>query len=100
MHDFNNLQKRQRQNDQEPVLKKRLLMILTAFDHWLMTMITLGNCRPGEYISSAAWSLERDGKLLGRIFRPLIDRIFARWESDHCYKSWLGQKHLYPDPSE
>ena len=72
---------------------KKIALWLDQLTMWLLS---LGTCRAGEYLSSAAWSLEQNGKLAGRIFRPLIDRIFARWESDHCYKSWLGQKHLYP----
>ena len=72
--------------------------IVLWFDQLVMWVLSLGRCRAGEYLSSAAWSLEQDGKWAGRVFRPFIDWLFSRWESDHCRKSWLGQQHLYQDP--
>ena len=58
-------------------------------------LITLGNCKRGETISAAAWALDQNGKLQGRIFRPFIDWIFTRIERNHCQVSWLSEKHMY-----
>lgn len=57
-------------------------------DMWLLAAITLGKCQVGETISSVAFTLEADGKLLGKILRPTIDTIFWR-DRDHCYGAWL-----------
>jgi len=68
---------------------QRLLTVLIALDVFAFACLTLGNCKRNETISSAAWSLEQDGKLLGRIFRPAIDWLFARIERKHCHTAWL-----------
>lgn len=66
----------------------RILTILYILDNLMLALLTLGNCRVGETLSSVAWELELDGKLLGRIFRPLIDLIFFPLEREHCLKAW------------
>lgn len=74
----------------------RTLILMLALDHLALVLVTAGNCKPGEYLSSAAWSLEQDHKTLGRIFRPLIDWLFTWVNRDHCYQSWIFQQQLYP----
>ena len=69
-----------------------ILRLLLWLDIKVFVLVTLGNCRPGETISAAAWSLEIDGKWQGRVFRPLIDWIFTRLERDHCYQSWMAEQ--------
>ena len=76
-------------------LKQRLLIALIALDHLVLALITLGNCKRGETISAAAWSLEQNGKLQGRIFRPFIDWLFTLIERDHCHVSWLVEIDMY-----
>jgi hypothetical protein len=76
-------------------LKRRLLTVLIAFDVFIFAVLTLGNCKRNETISSAAWSLDRDGKVLGKVFRPLIDLLFSPIERDHCQMSWYTENaHL------
>lgn len=60
-------------------------------------LITLGNVRPGETMSAAAWDMERKGKRMGKIMRPLIDWLFAWMQSDHCHQAWLWQRSIYED---
>ena len=74
----------------------QLLIIACALDAFIFALITLGNCRRGEYASSAAWSCLLAGKWQGRVFVPVIDKVFS-WlgDVDHCKTSWQGQKHLY-----
>ena len=70
----------------------RALTIAYIFDNLLLALLTLGNCQVGETLSSKAWSLEVNGRLQGRIFRPLIDWLFSAMEPDHClqaYRSYL-----------
>lgn len=77
-------------------MRQRLLILLIALDHLALAVITLGQCQRGETISAAAWSLERDGKRQGKIFRPLIDWLFSRLQRDHCAAAWRYEKDLYP----
>lgn len=50
-----------------------------------------------ETLSARAWRAEKKGKILGKIFRPLIDLLFF-FQEDHCYKSYLSevQKRQFP----
>jgi len=69
----------------------RLLIVACALDALIFAIITLGNCRRGEYASSAAWSCLQSGKWQGRVFVPFIDAVFG-WlgDVDHCKTSWQG----------
>lgn len=73
----------------------RILIIFIALDHLALALLTLGNCVRGETISSALWSLERDGKWLGRMGRPLVDALFYPLERHHCQVSWTAERYLY-----
>lgn len=75
-------------------ITRRMLRIAVAVDILLFSLITLGASKRDETMSSAAWSMEQDGKLMGRIFRPLIDWIFGPIEADHCAGSWLTEHNL------
>lgn len=75
-------------------MKNRLLRILVAFDIFVFSLLTLGNAQRNETISAAAWSLEQDGRLQGRIFRPLIDFLLRWMEPDHCFRSWRTEHYL------
>lgn len=82
-------------------MKNRLLNILIALDQFVYVLITLGYGSPDETMSSAAWRTERDGKILGRVFRPVIDSIFRLFgEDNHCYKSFLSEKDRSRVPDE
>jgi hypothetical protein len=52
---------------------------------------------PDETLSSRAFRADRDGKVFGRFFRPVIDTIFF-WQDRHCYQSYLAevQRRQYP----
>lgn len=67
----------------------RTLTILYIADNLVLALITAGNCLVGETLSSVAWELEFEKKLLGRVFRPIIDWIFYPLEKEHCLKAWI-----------
>jgi len=46
-------------------------------------VLTLGKGMPDETISAAAYRMEQQGKLAGRLLRPLLDAIFWPIERDH-----------------
>ena len=78
-------------------MKQRLLHIGIAVDQLLYVLLTLGAGSPDETLSAAAWRTERDGKWLGRVFRPLIDLLFLPFERGHCrsaFDSEVYGRHL------
>ena len=73
-------------------MKQRILNILIAIDQLLWVVFTLGKGHPDETISAAAWRMEQEGKLAGRVLRPLIDALFRPLERDHCRKSFESEQ--------
>jgi hypothetical protein len=76
-------------------LQARALMILWAIDHLLLALVTLGNCRSYEMISSALYSLELDRKMVGVVFRPLVDLLLRPLGPNHCRNSYEWQQNIY-----
>ena len=77
-------------------MKQRLLNVGIAVDQLLYVLLTLGAGSPDETLSAAAWRWEQAGKLLGRIFRPLIDALFW-FDPKHCrtsFESEVNRLHL------
>jgi hypothetical protein len=72
-------------------MKQRLLNILIAIDQLIWVLSTLGKGQPDETISAAAWRMEQQGKIAGRILRPLIDALFRPLELDHCRLSYESE---------
>ena len=63
------------------------MQILIAIDQ-LINALLFGFA--DETLSSRAYRADRDGKVFGRIFRPVIDTIFF-WQTRHCYESYLAE---------
>lgn len=72
-------------------MKQRLLNIAIAVDQLIYVLITLGYGKPDETLSSAAWRTEQKGRLLGRLFRPVLDWMFSPLEKNHCYNSYRSE---------
>jgi hypothetical protein len=72
-------------------MRQRLLNLAIAIDQLLWVVLTLGKGYPDETISAAAWRMEQQGKIAGRIFRPLIDLLFLPIERDHCRLSFESE---------
>lgn len=72
-------------------MRQRILHLLIAVDQLLWVLLTLGKGHPDETISAAAWRMEQQGKVAGRILRPLIDALFRPLERDHCRKSFESE---------
>jgi len=72
-------------------LKRRVLNVLVGIDQLCYVLITLGNGNPDETMSAAAYRLEQEGKLGGKIFRPVIDALFSFVERDHCRRAYEAE---------
>lgn len=72
---------------------RRLLIVLYTLDSLVLALLTLGNCKIGETLSSVAWVTESDGKLVGRVLRPVFDTLLW-FEPDHCYNAWLTYRRI------
>jgi hypothetical protein len=72
-------------------MRQRLLNLAIAIDQLLWVVLTLGKGYPDETISAAAWRMEQQGKLAGRVLRPLIDLLFLPIERDHCRLSFESE---------
>lgn len=83
----------------DPTPKERLLNILIATDQWLFNLACLGNASPDETASSCAWRSEQEGKILGKIFRPLIDTLLW-FDKNHCEESYKAELCLRQLPKE
>lgn len=73
-------------------MKRRLLNIAIAFDQLALVLLTLGNGLPDETISAALWRMESQGKLAGRLFRPVVDALFF-FDQNHCLSAWQSERN-------
>ncbi len=83
---------------------RRILHMLMAVDQLLYVWGTLGAGYPDETLSSAAWRVECEGRIFGRIFRPVIDALFLiltlGHERAHCHSAYMSEvKRLQLPPS-
>lgn len=72
-------------------------MLSGLYDYIIQNLIALdqqANALTGgkadETLSSRAYRADLNGRIFGRIFRPMIDGIFF-WQYDHCYNSYLEE---------
>ena len=73
-------------------MANRLKNFLICLDQFIFNVFTLGKSYPDETMSAASYRLEQSGKILGKVFRPLIDFLFSGFESEHCKKSFESEK--------
>ena len=78
-------------------MKQYLLNVAIALDQVLNA---LRGGSPDETLSAAAWRTEQKGRLLGRVFRPLIDLTFTLLEKEHCRKSFESERNSRHLPKE
>lgn len=64
------------------------------FLHVLIAVDQLANAllagAADETLSSRAYRADRDGKVFGKVFRPLIDTLFF-WQTRHCYQAYTEE---------
>ena len=81
-------------------MKRRVLNFLIALDQLAYVLLTLGAGHPDETLSAAAWRTEQKGRILGRIFRTVIDFLFRPFERDHCWRSFEAERERGQLPPE
>jgi len=81
------------------VMKPRILNWLITLDQFLFSCLTLGSSNPDETASACAWRREQAGELSGKVFRPLLDRLFW-FDPDHCRISFEDEKNHLQEPIE
>ena len=68
---------------------------MTYIINILIALDQLGNAlfggSPDETLSARAWRSESNGKMLGMVFRPLIDGLFWVIERNHCEKAFIAE---------
>lgn len=68
------------------------MWIALYFYNLAVAIDQLGNALLGraadQTISAHAWHAEQEGRIWGKIFRPVIDFLFAWIEKDHCRKAF------------
>ncbi len=72
-----------------------MLKFLLWLDIAVFRAITLGNSKPGETISAAAYRAEQQGRMIGKIARPVIDFLIPIGPQPHCKQAYEWQKHIY-----
>ena len=73
---------------------RRITNVLICVDQLAFSVITLGSSAPDETMSASAYRLEQQGRLPGRIFRPLIDTLFF-FDPLHCRKAYEAEIRGY-----
>lgn len=73
-------------------MKRRILNLLIAIDQLALVALTLGNGLPDETISAALWRMGSQGKLAGRLFRPVVDALFF-FDQNHCLSAWQSERN-------
>ena len=84
-----------------------LIQLFIAVDQLLNVLVTPFNrgAWADETLSSRAWRMYAAGKPWGRIWRPVIDFLFA-WQSQpegvqgHCHGAFLKERARYNLPPE
>lgn len=88
-------------------LKHWLVQLFIAIDQLANVLVTplSGGAWADETLSSRAYRADRDGKLFGRFWRPLIDVLFS-WQKQppevegHCHGAFLREIARYNSPPE
>ena len=74
-----------------------LFRVLVGIDQLANTLI---GGQPDETLSARAWRGQMNGKILARLFRPMIDWLFRPFEEDHCRKSWESERRRSQLPDD
>lgn len=74
---------------------------MIAIDQLINVMITpfMASAWADETLSARAYRAERDQKLFGKIFRPMIDWMFF-WQIGHCEQAYEREQERMHVPPE
>lgn len=74
-------------------IRSRLLNLAMAADQFAWVLLTLGRGSPDETISAALWRMETQGKLAGRLLRPVVDWVALKVfkDANHCMGAFVAE---------
>lgn len=81
-------------------LKSLPIQLFIAIDQ-LINVLFLGSA--DETLSARAWRTEKNGRIFGTIFRPIIDLLFAWQDTNglgHCQQAYEREKAKFYLPPE
>ena len=85
-----------------PLLKEWGVQVALGLDQFLNTLPppidgTVGYA--DETLSARCYRAHRDGKIMGKLFMPLIDLLFFWQGPDHCKNAYIKEfeRKNYPD---
>lgn len=89
------------------LLKHNAHQLFVAVDQVANVLVTFftSPAWADETLSSRAWRAWRDGKVMGRIWRPIIDALFF-WQkvrvdsTGHCHHAYLNERDRLHAPPE
>lgn len=88
-------------------IRHNLVQLFIAVDQVANVLCTLltSPAWSDETLSSRAWRAERKGRVMGRIWRPLIDVLFL-WQridppaTGHCHQAYIRERDRIGLPPE
>lgn len=78
-------------------MKTYLMQNLIAFDQQLNTLL---NGMADETLSARAYRAHRDGKIMGKLFMPMINLLFFWQGPHHCRNAYIMEFNRANHPSE
>ena len=78
-------------------MKTYLMQNLIAFDQQLNTLL---NGMADETLSARAYRAHRDGKIMGKLFMPVINLMFFWQGPNHCKNAYIKEFERANHPSE
>lgn len=80
-------------------MKQYIINVFIGIDQLITTLV---GGYPDETISSYMYRMDRQGKVLGKFVRPIIDWLFA-WQGmigGHCFQAYLYERRRADSPPE
>jgi hypothetical protein len=89
------------------MIRHNLVQLFIAVDQVANVLVTLFTSKAwaDETLSSRAYRAHRDGKIMGRIWLPIIDALFF-WQTihppatGHCHQAYLSERARLQSPPE
>lgn len=75
-------------------MKQRILHFIIALDQLLFSVLTLGKYYPTRTVSAWAFESAKNGSMIGKAVKTMIDVLFKIFREDHCLDAYLEQNRF------